>query len=85
MNTSDTIRNFITGEILHGTMTDPLNDQYPLIESGIIDSLGIMTLLVFLEEKFSIQMPGDELIPENFESVAAITSLVERWTNLQKG
>ena len=85
MNTSDTIRDFITGEILHGTLTIPLNDQDPLIESGIIDSLGVMTLMSFLEDKFSIQVPGDELIPENFESISAITALVERRTNTQRG
>jgi acyl carrier protein len=85
MNTSDTIRDFITGEILHGTLTIPLNDQDPLVESGIIDSLGVMTLLAFLEDKFLIQIPGDELIPENFESISAITALVERRTNKQRG
>jgi acyl carrier protein len=85
MNTSDTIRDFITREILHGTLTIPLYDHDPLIESGIIDSLGVMTLLAFLEDKFSIQMPGDELIPENFESILAITALVERRTNKQRG
>jgi acyl carrier protein len=78
MNTSDSIRDFIAGEILHGTLTTPLNDQDALIESGIIDSMGVMTLLAFLEEKFSIQIPGDELLPENFASISTITSLVDR-------
>jgi acyl carrier protein len=85
MNNNDIIRDFITGEILHGTLTIPLNDQDPLIESGIIDSLGIMTLLAFLEEKFSIQVPGDELVPDNFASISAITELVERRTHPQRG
>jgi len=78
MNTNDIVREFITKEILHGSMSTPLGDQDMLIESGIIDSLGIMTLLAFLEEKFSIQVPGDELIPENFESISAIGALIER-------
>ena len=81
MSTSDTIRDFITREILHGSLVNPLKDQDPLIESGIIDSLGIMTLLAFIEEQFSIQVPGDDLIPENFESIFAITALVERRKN----
>ena len=80
MNTSDTIRDFINEEILHGTLTIPLNDQDPLIESGIIDSMGVMTLLAFLEDKFSIQIPGDELIPENFATISTITILVDRHT-----
>jgi acyl carrier protein len=81
MNTSDTIRDFIAGEILHGTRTIPLIDQDPLIESGIIDSMGVMTLLVFLEDEFSIQIPSEELMPENFSSISAITILVERQMN----
>jgi acyl carrier protein len=78
MNISDSIRDFITGEILHGTLTIPLNDQDQLIESGIIDSLGVMTLLAFLEDKFSIQIPGEDLMPENFSSISTITTLIER-------
>ena len=78
MSTNDSIRDFITGEILHGTLKNPLNDQDPLIESGIIDSMGVMTLLAFLEDKFLIQIPGDELLPENFESISTITNLVDR-------
>lgn len=85
MNTSETIRDFITTGIMHESLTTPLNDQDSLIESGIIDSLGVMTLLAFLQEKFSIQVPGDELVPENFESISAISALVERRTNKQIG
>lgn len=80
MSTNDTIRDFINEEILHGTSTIPLNDQDPLIESGIIDSMGVMTLLAFLEDKFSIQIPGDELIPENFATISTITILIDRHT-----
>ena len=78
MNTSDNIRNFITNEILHGSLNHALDDQESLIESGIIDSLGIMTLLAYVEQQFSIEISGDDLIPENFASISAITALVER-------
>jgi acyl carrier protein len=44
---------------------------------GIIDSMAIMKLLSFLEEKFKIQITGDELLEENFQSLNAITHLVE--------
>ena len=78
MNTNEVIREFITTEMLHGSLTAPLQDHDQLVESGIIDSLGVMTLLSFLDEKFSIQVGGDDLVPENFESVAAIAALVDR-------
>ena len=78
MNTNDTIREFITQEILHGNMTSTLGDDDQLVESGIIDSLGIMTLLSFIEENFSIQIQGEDLVPENFASISTIAVLVDR-------
>jgi acyl carrier protein len=78
MNTNEVIRNFIENEILQQTLSVPLGDNDQLVETGIIDSLGVMTLLSFLEEKFSIQIPGDDLVPENFSSISTIAALVER-------
>jgi len=78
MSTNEIIREFISHELLHNARETPLRDDDQLIDAGIIDSLGIMTLLVFLEERFSLQISGDELIPENFGSIDAISSLVER-------
>jgi acyl carrier protein len=78
MSTKEIIQEFISQELLHDAREAPLSDEDQLIELGIIDSLGIMTLLVFLEEQFSIQISGEDLIPENFSSIAAISSLIER-------
>ena len=77
MNTCDTIRDFIIHEILHESSGTVLSDEDQLVESGIIDSLGVMTLLSFLEEKFSIKIPDHALTPENFASLSTITALVE--------
>lgn len=78
MKIKDTIRQFIASELAadgsHGTIAD---DDL-LIEQGIVDSFGIMSLLGFLEEKFAIQIDGDELMPENFASIAAISDLIGR-------
>ena len=48
-----------------------------LIDSGIVDSFGIMELMVFLEERFSVKMSGNDLLPENFDSVAALSAMVD--------
>jgi acyl carrier protein len=85
VNTKDIIFNFINNEMLHRPSGTPLGDDEQLVESGIIDSLGVMTMLSFLEEKFNIQIPGEDLVPENFESISAITALAERQMNKQKG
>ncbi len=79
MNTKEIIREFISSELVDGARGgSPIGDEDQLIENGIIDSLGIMSLLSFVEDRFSLQIPGDDLLPENFASITAITSLVDR-------
>ena len=48
-----------------------------LIDSGIIDSLGIMKLVQFLQKELQVHVSDDELVPENFENLAAIERLVD--------
>lgn len=81
MMTIDNIRKFITSEICGGGVSF-IADTDLLIEDGIIDSMGIMVLLDFLEEKFAVRIEGDELLPENFATLAAISSLVEKKTGM---
>ena len=58
------------------TGTDVVVDT-PLVEEGIIDSMGIMDLLTFIESSFDVTPEEDDLTIENFESVAAIKSFIE--------
>lgn len=48
------------------------NDETLLIETGILDSLGVLDLVSFLESEFSITIVDEELVPENFNSVEQI-------------
>jgi acyl carrier protein len=50
------------------------------LESGMIDSLGILDLVHFLEEEFSLHITDDELMPEYFESLEAVTEFVRKKT-----
>lgn len=78
MDTKEFIRDFITREVLQGARTNSLQDNDQLIELGIIDSMGIITLLSFLEEQFNLQIPAEELVPENFATIATIATLIDR-------
>ena len=78
MDIKDCIKQFIQTEILYDKEKVALEDSTPLIDSGIVDSLGIVKLLAFLEETYAIRMNEDELIPENFESIEVIFLLVEK-------
>jgi acyl carrier protein len=78
MNTSEIINEYIVNELLDGSNHPPISYSDDLIESGIIDSLGIMSLLGFLEERFSMRISSEDLLPENFSSINSITVLVDR-------
>ena len=83
MEIKDVLREFIVTELMmdhHGS----LEDHQSLLEGGIIDSLGIMKLVVFVEEKFNIKVSDEELIPANFETINNIKDLLERKGALKK-
>ena len=76
MDVNGSILTFIRSEFDTAVADFELRDDTALIESGIVDSLGIMKLLQYLEDSFSIRISDDELRPENFETPGAIASLV---------
>ena len=53
-------------------------DEEPLLETGILDSLGVLDLVGFLEQEFVCEIEDEELLPENFESINRIADFVER-------
>ena len=55
-----------------------LNEQTKLIEGGLLDSLGLIGLVAFLEKTENIVIRDEDVLPSNFESVGTITRLVER-------
>lgn len=48
------------------------------IEEGMLDSLDIVTLVASLDEKFSISIDGEDIVPENFSSVDVIVDLIKK-------
>ncbi len=55
-----------------------LGDDDRLLERGIIDSMGVMELVAFLQERFAITVDEREITEEHFGSIAAITAYVAR-------
>lgn len=58
---------------------DEITYDTPLISGGFVDSFSMVSLKVFLEKKFNIQIPDDEATPEAFDSVDKIVKLVESY------
>ena len=49
------------------------------LETEALDSIDIMTLVELLEDNFSIQISGKDIIPENFQDITAISELVKKY------
>jgi len=71
------IRQFIVENFLFGEDGN-LEDATSFLESGIIDSTGILELVSFMEEKFGISVADDELVPENLDSIANVVAYLGR-------
>ena len=50
----------------------------PLLDSGIIDSLGILDLVTYIEREFGVHVSDEELLPENFQTVDALALFVQQ-------
>lgn len=57
---------------------EKINETTFLFREGYFDSMGFVSLIAFLEEKFSIQTADTDLVEENFETVNAITDFVQK-------
>ena len=66
------VNDYISREIVQDPALLPLSNETSLLEEGILDSLSLLRLVVFLEERFGITMGDADLLPENFASVNAI-------------
>ena len=76
MDIRSELRKFISSEILGARGGSSLSDSENLLQSGL-DSLGILRLTVFIEDKFSVSVPDESVTPENIRSVDALVQLVE--------
>jgi acyl carrier protein len=54
-----------------------VDDSASLLDEGIIDSMGVLELVLFLEENFGVSVTEREVVPENFDSIDALTAFVE--------
>jgi len=77
MDYKDQIRHFIVANFLFQENAE-LEDSASFLETGIIDSTGILELVTFLEETFEITVEDDELIPENLDTLTNVVDYVER-------
>jgi len=78
MELRDRIRNYIVENFLFGETGPLTSDAVSLLDSGIIDSTGVMELIAFLEGDLGLTVDDEELVPENLDSIANLVAFVQR-------
>lgn len=78
MEVKSTVKQFIVNEFMHEHDLDVLRDEDSLIESGIVDSMGLVKLVSFLEKKYRIKIKEDELDIDNFNNINALTNFINK-------
>ena len=72
-----TLRTFIAEEFAMDLAPEQLTDDLDLMENGIVDSLGVLKLIAFLEGQFDLVITPNELDPENYNTIARIEHIIE--------
>ena len=69
------IRDFVVNNFLFGN-ADGLMDDTSFIENGVVDSMGILELVTFLESRYQIKVQDREMLPENLDSIERASAFV---------
>ena len=80
-----TVRQFIVDNFLFGTDSPGLKNTTSFLESGTIDSTGILELIQFVETAFGIRVDDMEMVPEYLDSLDNIARFVERKAAASRG
>lgn len=71
------IRRYVLENFLYTDDEDVLRDDVSFLENGVVDSTGVLELVMFVEDTFGIPVKDEEIVPENFDSVNRLAEYVE--------
>ena len=77
MDAAVVVRQYVVENFLFGEDGN-LEDTSSFLETGIIDSTGILELVSFLEETFRVSIADEELVPENLDSIANVVAYLQK-------
>ena len=72
----DQIRTYLAEQFVMGSDDELPSNEDSLSETGVVDSAGVLALVLFLEEAFGITVEDDDVHPDNLDSVAQIAEFV---------
>jgi pimeloyl-ACP methyl ester carboxylesterase/acyl carrier protein len=69
---------FANQELLAGAGDVPVDADTPILEMGVLDSLSMVSLLAFIRSRMNVNVPDEEVLPENFETLGTMADLIAR-------
>jgi acyl carrier protein len=81
MSNRESIRAFVAKDIMRGEDPSRFDDEFDLIDSGVLDSLAMMQLVTFLEREFAIKVDTADIVPDNFGSIGRLAAYVQQKTS----
>lgn len=81
---SEKLIEFFQNNILYGESFDDIDRDESLIDKGYIDSIGIISLVAYIENTIGIKVYDNEIIPENFDSINSIYGYLNKKLGTQE-
>ena len=78
MNIEEALKNFILENFIVDENPSKLDKNQSFLESGIIDSTGILELVSFIEEHYNITVEDEDLIPDNLDSLNNVVNFINK-------
>lgn len=75
---TEDIREFIVTRLAPHLTPAEVGEETPLLDEGVLESLHMLDLVLFLEERFRVSIPPIDITPENFATIREIVRLMER-------
>ena len=77
----ESIRGFFETDLLKRSQVEHVSNGDNVIAAGIVDSLGIIKIISYLEDTFSVEIDDSDLVMENFETIESMATFVENCRN----
>jgi acyl carrier protein len=85
MTIENKIKDYISKNLLFSSNGFNYPEDASFLEEGIVDSQGVMELVLFVEENFNVQVNDTEITPDNFDSVQKLAAYVRRKSGVPAG
>jgi len=81
MKAEETVRiltEYIVSEVALRPPESAPGPDFPIVESGLVDSLGLFKVIAFIEDRLGVEIAPEDIVLENFVNIGAIAALVQR-------